>query len=335
MFTVVIGVLSFFVVPDFPDRKSRWLTERERHAVLARLAADKNYSAKGEGFDVHNIWKAMLDIKTLIAMWLFASINAPIYSFSTFGAVVIHDLFPHRSPTFANLVSIPLFVWVCVFVMLTGYFTARYQRRVQVELVFLSVGIVGYIVLIAAPHPVVRYVFLFMAGLGSFPLIPNTLTLCSQVEGSLKRGTAMGVFVGFGNVLGAGTIAAYGHPGADRTFRLGHGIALLFYVSGICATLTYWYVCVRENNLRDRGLRDEIIIPATEYPNYQDRLRMAAEAQRRREHAIATDPSSNRLARFIRLARAKTHSLPGGTYASVEQARELKGDDWSGYRYQT
>lgn len=333
--TAVVGFAGFWLVPNFPEHCS-WMSERERIALKEHLAADQIDGSDSDGLDKkHQIMKAFLDIKTYGAIALYSSINPPLYSFATFASAVIKDAFPGRGPTQANLLSTPVFAFACIIVIGTGFFTAKHQRRVMVELFFLCVGAVGYIVLISVHSPVVRYVFLFFASLGSYPLVANSITLCSQIPVSLTRGVTIGLFAAAGNMLGAGSTAAYKLPGKDKMYRTGHGACLAFYGSGILVSLTIYYLYRRENGLRDRGARDETILSPIEYPNIEDRLRIAAEAHKRRLDDIAADPSLNFLTRSITLARAKCHSLPGGTYASVDHARLLKGADWSGHRFQT
>lgn len=65
--TWVSGVLSFWLVADFPD-SAKFLSERERRAVIHRLQQDQQFSAAGEGFKWSNVWKAFADWKTWCGM---------------------------------------------------------------------------------------------------------------------------------------------------------------------------------------------------------------------------------------------------------------------------
>lgn len=61
--TVVAGVLSFFIIQDFPDT-ARFLTEEERTFVVRRLQADGQISAAGEKLKWRYVWQAIADWKT-------------------------------------------------------------------------------------------------------------------------------------------------------------------------------------------------------------------------------------------------------------------------------
>lgn len=77
LITFVAGVLSFFLIPDFPD-DSKFLTEEERAFVIGRLRADQQYSAKGEAFTWNAIWKGLADWKTTVGALAYAGCDAPL-----------------------------------------------------------------------------------------------------------------------------------------------------------------------------------------------------------------------------------------------------------------
>jgi predicted nucleic acid-binding protein len=82
--TIVAGVISFWVIQDFPDTASKhlgslriehklnsststeFLTEEERTLVIRRLQGDDQYSAAGEILKKKNIISSMIDVKTWI-----------------------------------------------------------------------------------------------------------------------------------------------------------------------------------------------------------------------------------------------------------------------------
>ena len=65
LLTVVAGVMSFWIIQDFPDT-AKFLTEAERTVVVRRLQSDDQYSAAGENLRWHYIWSSLLDWKTWV-----------------------------------------------------------------------------------------------------------------------------------------------------------------------------------------------------------------------------------------------------------------------------
>jgi len=98
----------------------------------------------------------------------------------------------------------------------------------------------------------------------------------------------------FGNINGA--VSSNVYRAVDKPwYRLGHGLVLMYIAFGLIATISYIILLKRENARRDRGERDEII-----------------------ESQMETHDTRNE---------------KNGRYATVDEARKDKGDEWSGYRY--
>lgn len=89
-------------------------------------------------------------------------------------------------------------------------------------------------------------------------------------------------------------------------YTFGHGLVLLYIGLGIIASTTYYILLRRENAMRDRGERDEVIDGV-----YLERADGEKESEAEREE------------------RARRN----GRFESVDAARVEKGDEWSGYRY--
>lgn len=85
-------------------------------------------------------------------------------------------------------------------------------------------------------------------------------------------------------------------------YRLGHGIVLMYIGIGFISTISYILYLRSENARRDRGGRDEII----------------------ESELVSNEKEPN--------SPVVGHGK-GGRFATVEDAKTEKGDEWSGYRY--
>ena len=75
--TVVAGVLSFWIIQDFPDT-AKFLTEAERTVVIRRLQSDNQHSATGEKFKAKYVWQSVSDWRTYLGSGnLFSSFPGP------------------------------------------------------------------------------------------------------------------------------------------------------------------------------------------------------------------------------------------------------------------
>jgi hypothetical protein len=64
--TVIAGLISFWVIQDFPH-EAKFLSEAERTVVVRRLQQDDQFSAAGEKLKPKYIWQSIADWKTWIS----------------------------------------------------------------------------------------------------------------------------------------------------------------------------------------------------------------------------------------------------------------------------
>ncbi|KAK0569482.1 hypothetical protein OC861_000855 [Tilletia horrida] len=321
--TSVTGIISFFVVQDFPDT-ARFLKEDERKYILARLAADQQFSVAGEPFQWRHVARAFLDIKTYVGMLAYAGADAPLYAFSLFTPKIIQQL--GYTSTKANLLSVPIYVLACIVTCMVGFIANKRGNRPLLNLICQAIGITGYIVLIASRNPAVSYAFIYLAALGVYPCIANTIAMTSGVEGIYKRSAVMGIIISFGNLNGA--VSSNIYRDKDKPwYPLGHGIVLLYLGIGVITTITYWWMMANANRRKANGEWDETILDSSlSQAEVEAALEKARAEERRQDQA---DGIRGR----IRSVYRRFDMLPGGTYASVEEAKFRKGDHWSGYQY--
>ncbi|PIL24725.1 MFS general substrate transporter [Ganoderma sinense ZZ0214-1] len=289
--TVIAGALSFFIIQDFPDT-AKFLTEAERTFVVRRLQSDDQFSAAGESLKWHYIWKSLLDWKTWVGMFLYMGADGPLYAFSLFLPSIISQL-GYRA-TAANLLTVPVYAVACVVTCVVALVADRYGNRGYLTMASFSVGLAGYLILIASRNATLSYVAVFLAACGIYPTIPNIIAWVSNnVEGSYKRSVSLAMVISFGNINGAVSSNVYRAHDAPW-YRLGHGIVLMYIAIGLIMAIIYHLALRRENGKRERGERDELI------EGFND---------------------------------GRTELAKNGTYKSVADAKRDKGDEWSGYRY--
>ncbi|THH15230.1 hypothetical protein EW146_g5217 [Bondarzewia mesenterica] len=325
--TVLAGVLSFWIIQDFPDT-ARFLSEAERTVVVRRLQRDDQFSAAGEKLQWKYVWKSIFDWKTWIGMMVYTGSDMPLYAFSLFLPTIISQVCPSFTPStdlrrlvrpsFSLLLStarrVLIFPYMGFLRAIRLTLSARAVRSVgfkatpanllTVPVGFLCLGAAGYIILIASRNAALSYVAVYLATCGIYPLIPNTIAWVSNnVEGSYKRSVTLAMVISFGNINGA--VSSNVYRARDQPwYTLGHGIVLLYIGLGVIASVTYYTFLRRENARRDRGERDEVI----------EGVELSGDVKETAEE---------------REIRAKKN----GWFASVEDAKTEKGDEWSGYRY--
>jgi MFS family permease len=89
--TIVIGVISFWMVYEFPD-EARFLSDDDRKRVLKRLSADQQASAEHEQFKMAYFWNSLKDWKTYTGMIIYMGADGSLYAFSLFVPTIINEL---------------------------------------------------------------------------------------------------------------------------------------------------------------------------------------------------------------------------------------------------
>ncbi|KAJ7642794.1 MFS general substrate transporter [Mycena polygramma] len=288
--TILAGIASYWIVQDFPD-SAKFLTETERTFVIRRLQGDDQFSAAGEKLQMRNIWSSFKDRKTWLSMLQLMGCDMPLYAFALFTPSIINQVRFRATP--ANLLSVPIYFFASVVTCCVALYADKYGRRGYCNIAMLSIGGVGYIILIVSRNAALSYFAVFVASCGIFPVVPNTVTwIANNFEGTYKRGVSLALAISMGNLNGAVSSNVY-RARDTPWYPLGHGLVLMYICIGIAANSAVLYLLKRENARRDRGERDEVI---------------GSDSEEKEDNG-------------------------NGRYASVEDAKREKGDLWSGYRY--
>jgi MFS family permease len=194
LFTLVVGVLSYWMVHDFPD-EARFLKEDKRARVIRRLKEDKQHSAEHENFRMTYAWQSLRDWKTYAFAIIFMGCAGPLYAFSLFLPSIIHEL--GYASTKANLLTVPPYAAAAVVTILVGWYADRTARRGLSNIVMSTLGIAGFAMLLGSTEAKVKYAGTFLAAIGIYPCIANTIAWAvNNIEGVYKRGVTLGIIIG-------------------------------------------------------------------------------------------------------------------------------------------
>lgn len=112
---MVIGVVSWFVIVDFPC-DAAFLTPEEREMVMRRLEADGQHGARNEEFKWSEFRKSFTDWKTWTGMMMYMGVDGALYAFSLFLPSIIKEMNPGSTSTTVQLMSVPPYAIACVLV---------------------------------------------------------------------------------------------------------------------------------------------------------------------------------------------------------------------------
>lgn len=269
--TIMAGFASFYMVLDFPH-ETKHLTEDEKTRVLRRLADDQPRVLEGSAareteFKSSYLVDALKDWKTWLSMAIYMGCDMPLYAFSLFLPSIIDELDlgieepanekgrVSSSTVHSQLLSAAPYVTAAIVTVVVGYVADRTSRRGVCNLIGGTVAAVGFAMLLGSEDAAVKYAGTFLAALGIYPCISNTISwVANNTEGVYKRGIVLGFTIGWGNLTGIVSSNIYFRA---PKFIEGHAVVLgflmLFLVGGSFVLLVS---LIRENRKRRRGERD-------------------------------------------------------------------------------
>ena len=255
--TVIVGIVSFWMVHDFPD-EARFLSDVDRARVIRRLKADQQSSAEHEEFKMAYFWASVKDWKTWNSAVVYMGCDGALYAFSLFLPTIISEL--GYASTKAQLLTVPPYAAAAILTITVGYIADRTRQRGLCNIAVSFLGIAGFSMLLGGNSAGVRYAGTFLGALGIYPCVANTISwISNNVEGVYKRGVTMGFVIGWGNLNGVVSSNIYrdkDKPG----YKPGHGVVLAYMIVFLLGgSILQYFLLKAENAKRRAGKRDSWI----------------------------------------------------------------------------
>ncbi|KAM5541373.1 hypothetical protein V8D89_004927 [Ganoderma adspersum] len=251
LLTAVVSILAYWFISNYPDTAT-FLTADERVQVHARLQADTDATLV-EPFTWSAVWGALTDAKSWLYCLAFHTLSLPLYTFSLFLPTIIADL--GFTAARSQLLTVPPYALATILTVLVAWWSERAARRAPFIIASASVGIVGYIILLANTDPTrrpgVSYAGTFFAAAGIYPATALALSWpADNVHGQTRRATVNAMQISIGN-LGAVLGTQLYRPKTSPRYVLGHSFALAYLVGNVVVAIALWWVLTRENRRRD------------------------------------------------------------------------------------
>lgn len=199
-------------------------------------------------------------------MVCYMGCDGALYAFSLFIPTIIKEL--GYADTKAQLYTVPPYVCAAITTVSVGFLADRYGRRGMWNMICSAVAIAGYAMLRSTGNANISYAGVFLAAMGVYPMIPNTIAWFSNnFEGAYKRGVALAIFISWGNLNGAVSSNIYRAIDKPR-YKLGHEIVILYLCFAFFGALVSLIYLKTENAARRAGKRDYRVAGKTEKEIY-------------------------------------------------------------------
>ncbi|KZV75075.1 MFS general substrate transporter [Peniophora sp. CONT] len=246
--TVVVGVVAFFVLVDFPST-ALFLTPEERSYLVWRKKYDSSSVGEEERFAMRHLVAAFTDWQVYAHILVYMSIIGPLYGFSLFLPTIISTF--GFTAAISNLLTVPPYIVATIVLVIFAILSDRMKKRSPFILISLALLVVGFGINISNAPAGVKYFGTFFCITGTYAGFPGTVAwLGNNLSGQYKRGVGMAVQIGIGNLAGAIASNVYRTQDAPR-YILGHGIMYMFVGIGLVVTPLVVLNYIRINRNRD------------------------------------------------------------------------------------
>ncbi|KAI1469667.1 MFS general substrate transporter [Daldinia caldariorum] len=258
--TILVAVLAFFVLYDFPETAS-FLTEKERAFIVFRLKYQGQQQrkehvqvAQAEEFEWKYVLEAFKDWQIWVNLFVYWGVVCPLYGISLFLPTIIRNL--GYSSSTAQLMTVPIYVTAAILSVVFAFLSDRVGKRSPFVISFFLIMIVGFSMCVSSTNPRVVYGGVFIVACAIYPAFPGVVTwLSNNLAGSYKRSAGMAIQIGIGNLGGAMASNFYRQADSPQ-YILGHGLELGFIGVGVIAAVILVVAYTAINKKRDRIIRD-------------------------------------------------------------------------------
>lgn len=167
--TIVLGIAVWFWLADDPD-SAYYLTPEEKHLMVIRKERQVGYTKSADEFHKEDVIKGLKDWK----IWMFCAgqfgVDTMLYGYSTFLPSIIRGL-GKWSTAEVQCLTIPCYALGAITYLVAAWISDRFQRRGIITVIFGTVSVVGYAVLLSNVSNGVRYFGCFLVAMGLYVVV--------------------------------------------------------------------------------------------------------------------------------------------------------------------
>ncbi|KAI8073321.1 major facilitator superfamily transporter [Gongronella butleri] len=242
--TFVIGIGSYWILPDYPQN-TRWLTEDERDLAVRRIGL----AAPKEKFNLKGLWSALLEYKVWVFIIIFMAIQLG-GQLNFFMPTYIQNL--GYTGAMIQYMTIPVYVFAAVLSLIIAVLSDRFQVRSVFIAFCMLVALCGYAVQISQTNHGVLFFSLFLCGGGVWSSLGVSLAWLSDCLVMAERQKRA---VSFALLNCISQLANFYGPQlyTDPPLYIKANIVILTYMSiGICLCFGLSFMLRWENKKLDK-----------------------------------------------------------------------------------
>jgi len=247
--TIVLGILTFLFVPDFPDRNT-FLTEEQTKMILDRVERDRGDSIPDQ-ITLRKIFTHLSDWTLWAYALIFLCSTMPAYAIGFFITIILRSM--GFSAKMSFILTSPPFVVAAISCYVFATIGDRTKKRAPWIIVQSFITMIGLIVTAYSNINGVRYFGLFLVNAGASGCVPGVLAYqANNIVSHSKRAVSIATMVAFGGVGGIFATTVYRQEDFPRYLNgIWATMGCQFLLVILCCILTFHYT--RKNNLAREG----------------------------------------------------------------------------------
>ncbi|KAJ8076726.1 hypothetical protein PM082_001149 [Marasmius tenuissimus] len=197
--TIFLGLVGYFLVPDFPD-KNNFLSKAQTAFILRRVEEDRGDSIPDE-ITTRKVFHHLQDWTIWAYGVMFACSTLPAYMLAFFIPIILKGL--NYSDTASLLLSAPPYGPAFVSAMIFAWLADKLKHRSGFLAIQAGITLTGCCMTAFAEGGATRYAGTFLINAGSAGCIPGVLAYgANNVVSQSKRAVQSAVTVAWGGIGG-------------------------------------------------------------------------------------------------------------------------------------
>ncbi|KAL1713440.1 major facilitator superfamily domain-containing protein [Schizophyllum commune] len=193
LFTVVVGITGFFVLPRTPQH-ARFLSAKEKEYVTEQLKA-AGATARDENVDGFS-WNEVGKAFGLPQVWFTALVyffdGVILYGLAYFAPSIVQGL--GYAGADAQLMTVPPFAAAFVFSLVCAFVSDHYRCRGYITIISSILCVIGFSMFLSSPHQSIQYGSLFLSISGTYTVAPTVSAWgANNVFPHTRRATAIAI----------------------------------------------------------------------------------------------------------------------------------------------
>ncbi|KAF1993459.1 putative allantoate permease [Amniculicola lignicola CBS 123094] len=232
--TIVVGVVAFYLITDFPAQ-APWLTDEERDFIIHRGG---HRETQHRSLTLNDVGWFFMDPKRVLGAFMYWGIVVPVYAYSYFAPTIIKSL--GYSVIQTQLRSVIPFAAALVLCLAVAFVSDWTRTRLPFVVFGLSLAIAGLATLMAVHDNLpVQFGAICLVAMGSFTA--GIVIVCWYVmnlQGHIERGIGTAWMISFGNT--GGILATFTFMASESPRYLkGYSICMGAIGVSLISTLLY------------------------------------------------------------------------------------------------